>query len=341
MNQRGFTVLITITVMSTIWLGVALADPERPPGPATVAVARADHLYRPGLGVGQSAFYPGGRIDYRVIEQLIDRGVAALSGQSAQEFWSRMFVPTQRVGLMIDVQNPPVPIVLVEAIIARLIGAGLRPENILIFAGDERDLFAAGFSLRQYRPGVKCYGAESMGYRGGISRIVLDMCDSIINVACLRPDSQIGMTGAVGNHLACVPHTRRVNLLSHPQQVASVAAEPIIRRRTRLHFLAALHPYYAVPTPDNPEPRWEYRGLLVSTDPVAADVIGKLILEAKRREAAGQPWPLEPAPAYLQAAYEDYYLGQCNPELITVALSGPQEDSLLGTAPPAPIDLGQ
>ena len=337
MNQRHFVMVagaVIITIGLTLGRGAGLADPQRPPGPAKVGLARADHLYLSGPVFAPPGVYPEGKVDYKVIVDLIDRAVQAFSGQPEEQFWSERFVPTDRVGLMIDVQQPPVPIVLVDAIIARLIGAGLRAENILIFSGDERDLFAAGFSLRQNWTGVRCYGAESVGYRHGISRIVLDMCDSIINVGCLRPEGQVGMTGAVFNHLACVPHTRRIDLFSHPQQLASAAAEAIVRRRTRLHFLAALHPYYALPTPDNPKPRWEYTGLLVSTDPVAVDVIGQRILEAKREQQAGQSWPLNPAPDYLQAAGEQYYLGQCQPSLITVALSGPQEDSLLGTVLP-------
>ncbi len=332
MNYRCYSIIGVLVMMSTIGLGwyePVAAAPQRPPGPATVGLARADHLYLPGPVFAPPGIYPEGKIDYEVIQDLIDRAVAAFSGQSSQQFWSQMFVPTDRVGLMIDVQQPPVPIVLVDAIIARLVATGLRAENILIFATDERDLFAAGFSLRRNRTGVKCYGAESAGYRHGISRIVLDMCDGIINVACLRPDEQVGMRGTIANHLSCVPHTRRLNLLSDPQQLPSAAAEPIVRQRTRLHLLAALHPYYALPTPQEPEPRWEYRGLLLSTDPVAVDVMGYRILAAKRNQQANETEPLDSIPEYLRVAGEQYCLGQCHPDLITVALSGPGEDSLL------------
>ena len=331
MKQQTSTVVITIAVMGTIWLtvgqGAALADPERPPGPAKVGVGRADHLYLPGPVFAPPSVYPEGKMDYVVIEQLIARAVEAFSGQPAATFWSEMFAPSDQVAVMVDVQDPPVPIVLVEGIIAQLIEAGLQPENILIFGGDERDLFAAGFSLRKDRMGVKCYGAESVGYRHGISRIVLDMCDRVINIASLRPNSQLGMTGAVFNHLSCVAHSQRVSLQAQPELIPTVAAEPIVRRRMQLHFLAALHPYYTVPTDAFPQPRWEYTGLLVSTDPVAADMVGKHILEAERRQQAGQGWPLEPPPDYLQAAGEDHYLGQCHPDQITVVINGPQQDS--------------
>ncbi len=340
MKQQTSTVVITIAVMGTIWLQMgtvpATAHPQRSPGPAKVGVGRADHLYLPGPVFAPPSVYPEGKIDYAVIEQLIARAVEAFAGQPADTFWSEMFAPSDRVAVMVDVQVPPVPIVLVEGIIAQLIEAGLQPENILIFAGDERDLFAAGFSLRKDRVGVKCYGAESVGYRQGISRIVLDMCDSVINIASLRPNSQLGMTGAIFNHLSCIAHSQRVSLQAQPQLIPTVAAEPIVRQRMQLHFLAALHPYYTVPTNAFPQPRWEYTGLLVSTDPVAVDMVGKHILEAERRQQAGQGWPLEPPPDYLQAAGEDHHLGQCHPDQITVVINGPRKDSFFEAAASCP-----
>ena len=325
---------ILLTGFAVILTGLGHAQPaaltgrSRLPGPAKVGIGRADRLYLPPSVFAPSYLYPHGKIDYKAMQTMVDRAVQAFSEQPAEEFWHQLFAPAERVGLMVDVQEPQMPTELVEAIIRQLVKAGLRPENILIFAGDERDLFTAGFSLRHHRP-VKCYGAESAGYRGGISRVVLDMCDVIINIACLRPDAQFGMTGAIFNHLACVPHSQRLHLHSQPQQLASAAARPLIRRRTRLHFLAALHPHYALPTSDRPEPRWEYTALLVSTDPVAVDTIARSILETKRHQEAMQPWALDPPPDYLQAACNEYHLGQSDPALITVTLSGPQDGSLL------------
>jgi len=275
-NQlRLITTVLICTVVLAIVACSANANPGRTPGPATVGLARADHVYLPDSIFTLEFAYPEGKIDYRVLELLLHRAVTAWSGQQPDDFWTQNFLPNDRVGLMIDVHEPSVPPIMVEAIIEQLVSARVRTENILIFAADERDLFAAGFSLDHDRPGVKAYGAASLGYRNGISRILLDMCDKIINVAALRPHPQLGMTGAVYNHLACTPVTVARQVTAEPQQLASVAARPLINQRVVLHFLVALHPFYALSTDAHPRPRWEYAGLLLSSDPVALDTAGR------------------------------------------------------------------
>jgi len=215
---------------------------------------------------------------------------------------------------------------MVEAIIRQLVSARVKPENILIFAAAERELFAAGFSLEHDRPGVKAYGAASLGYRKSISRILIDMCDKIINVAVLRPHPQLGMTGAVYNHLACAPVTVPKQVTADPQQLASVAARPLINQKVVLHFLVALDPFYAVPTDAHPRPRWEYAGLLLGSDPVAVDIVGLEILTAKRAQEGIEPAEPTVARQYLEAAYDEYRLGQADPDQITVVTIGPEQD---------------
>jgi len=326
-NQlRLITTVLACTAMLATVACIAQASPGRAPGPATVGLARADHVYLPNSIFVPKFAYPEGKIDYDILKLLVHHAVTAWSGQQPDDFWTQNFLPNDRVGLMIDVQEPSVPPIMVEAIIRQLVSARVRTENILIFAADERDLFAAGFSLDHDRPGVKAYGAASLGYRKSISRILIDMCDKIINVAVLRPHPQLGMTGAVYNHLACAPVPVARQVTAEPQQLASVAARALINQKIILHFLVALHPFYAVPTETQPESRWEYAGLLLASDPVALDVVGLDILTAKRTEEGIEPAQPPVARQYLEAAYDEYRLGQANREDITVVTVGPEED---------------
>ncbi len=319
------TVLACAVVLATVAC-TAQASPGRAPGPATVGLARADHVYLPDSIFVPKFAYPEGKIDYDILELLLRRAVTAWSGQQPDDFWTQNFLPNDRVGLMIDVQEPSVPPIMVEVIIRQLVSARVRTENILIFAADERDLFAAGFSLDHDRPGVKAYGAASLGYRNDISRILIDMCDKIINVATLRPHSQFGMTGAVYNHLACAPATVAKQVTADPRQLASVAARALINQKVILHFLVALHPFYAVPTEAQPEPRWEYAGLLLASDPVAVDIVGLEILTAKRTEEGIEPAEPPVARQYLDAASDEYRLGQADRDKITVVTIEPETE---------------
>jgi len=135
------------------------------------------------------------------------------------------------------------------------------------------------------------------------------------------------MWGCVANCLACLPHVERVRLRSSPEEIGWAGSRPTLKSRLKLNFLEAYVPIYAV-NGDQQE-KWQYRGLLASEDPVAVDVIGRRILEAKRAEAKGQPWPLSPPPTYLEAAQEDYRLGQADMAKISIETTGPQEGSFL------------
>ncbi len=298
------------------------APAARSPKLATVALARTDHVFLKGVFAPAFA-YPEGKIDYASLQAVVDGAMQSLTGlKQPADQWAKYVGSQDRVGILVDVQRPPVPIILVECIIDRLVQARVREDAILVLADTERGLFAAGYSLNKDQPGVKAYATDSEGFRGGISRLLLDSCDVIINIARLRPHSKFGLTGAIYNHLALVPRARRVALRANPPELPSAAARPVIRRHVKLHLLDALNPAYQVPPPPGTQYRWEYGGLLASEDPVAIDVTGKQILESKRAQVKGELWPLEPPPTYLTTAQTTYRLGQADPAFITVLHTG-------------------
>jgi len=306
-----------------------LANPGRRPGPATVALARADHVFLEGVFAPEFA-YPEGKIDYASIETVVDGAMQALTGERrAEAQWAKYVGGQDRVGIMVDVHPLPVPIILAECIIDRLIKTGIKQQAIFVFAAGERELFAAGYSLDRDRPGVKAYATDSEGFRNGFSRLVLDRCDVVINLARLRPHATVGLAGAVHNHLALVPSPQRIALRRKQTELPSAAARPVARHHVKVHLLDTMNPAYQVPPPPGTEFRWPYGGLLASEDPVALDVIGKQILEAKRAQVKGEPWPLEPEPEYLRTAQTAYALGQADPELISVVRTGYAGDALI------------
>ena len=183
-------------------------------------------------------------------------------------------------------------------------------------------------------------GSDSEGFRGGLSRIVLDYSTVIINVARLRADRTLGMTGCIVNYLAAVPEPERLRLLADPVQLPRAAAHPLLRRNTRLHILEAYQPIIQDTGEEFP-PTWEYRGLLMSSDPVATDLVGMRILRAKL--ALSEP-PAETeyaapdaALAYLQAAGSHRFrAGQADPDKITLKVIGTTSDILINAPLVAP-----
>lgn len=315
------------------WLNnTGAAEPPPPTPPSVVGLARADHLYLPGPVYAPPGVYPEGKLDWQVVDLLV-RDSARLAGFPSP--WP-MFAPTDRVAVMVDAAEPAVPLITVEAVLEQLVQAGLAPERLFIFAAREADLFAAGFSLSAEGPTVRAYGADAAGYRGGFSRLVLDRCDKIVNLARLRPHPRLGMTGVLYNYLNAMDPTTRFAVLESPEQLGAVAARRQLADKMALHFLDCTHPFYRLPQGEEPKPKWEYRGLLCGRDPVAVDVVGRQILEAKRAEVAGQPCPLEPAPAYLEVAAKKWKVGQAEPDQIRLEFAGDRREALISLPEPPP-----
>ena len=296
-------------------------------GPANVQVVRAETILVPQGIFAPKVLYPEGRVDFDVVEKLVDQGMQSLVGRSDATAWQNFFAPNARVGIMIEAGKYPVQSATVEVLIDRLVGAGVLPSRIVVFGGDERELFTAGFNVNHDPSGVRVLGAESEGYRGGLSRIILEYCDVIINVAPLRADPDLGMAGCVAGMLAAVPNVTRVAARRQPESLPAAVSNPVLRTRTKLHLLEAYLPLLDMQ--GQTRVTYQYRGLLMGTDPVALDVIGRKILQGCRDAHKQAPWPLPERPDYLQIAADQYRLGQADPKMITVHLTGDEKDSFL------------
>lgn len=298
-------------------------------------MVRTERILIPPGWTAPEVFYPQGRIDYVPVAEILTRAARRYTGCTDQREnpWRRIATPQDKVGIQVDLTAPPVAPETINAIIDGLVSSGVPEDSIIVYAGDETDLFRAGIALNRAGRGVRTMGAESEGYRGGLTRIVLDYCTVIINVARLRADRQLGMRGCVVGSLASVPYAERLRLTGQPEELAAPAANAVLRAKTRMHILEAYQPVVH-DTGEKYPPVWEYRGVLMSSDPVALDVTGMRLLAAQ--QALGQPSlpdghaRPETALSYLQPASADTLgLGQSNPALITVELLGTARDTLI------------
>jgi hypothetical protein len=74
---------------------------------------------------------------------------------------------------------------------------------------------------------------------------------------------------------------------------------------------------------------WNYGGLIVSTDPVAADSTGLRIIQQKRRLVFGEERPLQPTAHHIALADTVHGLGNADPNNIELVLLGSEEDILI------------
>lgn len=316
-----------LLLLTSLFVAVAVGANPDPPGAATVHVVRSQTILVPQGIFAPRVLYPEGRVDFDIIEQLVDGAISHLTGKPADMAWQQFFSANDTIGLMIETWRYPVQVATVEVIIDRLVGMGVSPSRIIVFGGDEHDLFSAGFNISRDTAGVRVLGAQSEGFRGGMSRIVTDYCDGIINVGALRTDPELGMAGCVANTLACVPNVKRVALRQTPLTLPQVAAHPAVRGKVRVSFLEAYLPL--LETTGQARVTWQYKGLIAGTDMVAVDMVGLKVLQGCRNAHKGAEWPLPAVPEYLKAAQEDYRVGQSQEGLITTKLWGNTEESFL------------
>ena len=79
----------------------------------------------------------------------------------------------------------------------------------------------------------------------------------------------------------------------------------------------------------SPEYIWPYKGLIVSTDPVAADSTGLRIIEAKRKEYFKEDRPLSPPAKHIELADTRHHLGTADVKKIDLVKIGWDENILI------------
>jgi hypothetical protein len=296
-------------------LGLQASAQER----SVVVLARADNL--------KSIF---GTPHYEHILELLTAGLRELTGEITDgAARRRYFGINDRLAVQIAVSPVPVVLEVVDAVCTTAARAGVPVERMFIYSADEHELYRAGFAIKHEGPGVRCFGARSEGYRGSISKLISPELTAIANVPCLAPHPQAGLSGAIQNYVNSV--TNALAQESYEDQAARLPAilkERAFRERTRLHVMDCLKPAYDL-SAEGPPTRWEYNGLLLSTDPVALDTVALSILQAKRREVAGRDWPLDPYPTYIDRAAEQYGLGVADLAQIDLRRVGTMDGALI------------
>jgi hypothetical protein len=309
-----------------------LANPGPPPNPAVGIGRVTDFLLRLGP-LTPKLFYPEGKLSDLAAHQALDLAFTAMSGQDADAWLAATVKPTGRVGIQADCTWPQVSMVLVDVLIDRIVHIGVAPSQIYVYAGDEREIYRAGLLVKREGDGVRVVGTASEGFRNGVSRVALDYCDVLINVARLKPDRRIGLWGCTANNLSLVDYPDRLAALAEPDKLCDIAARPTVRAKTKVCLLDALQPPYE-PAVEHGDvrlvpPRWPYGGVIASADPIAADIVGWRLIEAYRAGRKLEPAALSPRPDYLEKACGEHHLSRALEAGPPVVIRGNQADALV------------
>ncbi|MFO7981517.1 MAG: DUF362 domain-containing protein [Candidatus Aminicenantes bacterium] len=235
-------------------------------------------------------------VDKKILEKMLEQVLIHVTGRSSmKEAWLSLVAPEDVIGLVPTPLMNPTHDELIEVVKNSLISAGIPAENIRNAQGRSVDLelITALISL----PGLKAHWLTGIG--------------TVIK-------NYILYSGAPRNY-----HYQDSTKLGEIWHL------PQVKGKTRLILVDALHPVCDKGPQVDPRYRWAYNGLIAGTDPVAVDAVGLKIIQTKREELRGEPWPLSPPPICIEAADKVYKLGNSDLSNIDIQTIGWDQDLLI------------
>lgn len=240
--------------------------------------------------------------DQALVEQMLDEAVVALFGREKPlDNWKEILNPNDVLGIKSNVwRYLPTPPEIESTLQKRAMEVGIPAGKIAV---SDRDV---------------------------LNIEVFQKATALINTRPMRTHAWSGVGSLIKNYITFAPDPPAY----HDDACASLAKLwelPIAKGKTRLNVLVMLTPQFHNVGPHHFDPSyvWNYNGLIVSTDPVAADSIGLQIIQQKRKLVFGEKRPLQPTAHHIALADREYGLGQSRDENINLIRIGWDKDILI------------
>lgn len=237
-------------------------------------------------------------VNARIAAEMIDSAVKTLSGETdVLKAWGRFIKPGDTVGVKFtrcDWMRVHTEQAVIDAIVKRLGDLGIPKDRI--YAED-----------------------------GGLP---FKKCTALINVPTIKIHTLMGIASALKNYIN-FSDKRSSYHFEGSVKLGEIWHLPDVKGKTRLVIVDALRPYFGPGPQINPLHRWDYKGIMASTDPVACDTVSLKICQAKRTLFKGEEWPINPPPKSIAAADTDYKLGTSDPAKIQLIRLGWEKGILI------------
>jgi hypothetical protein len=244
----------------------------------------------------------GGAPPADVVQRMLDDAVRALLGETdVVKAWKSLIRPEDVVGIKTNAwRYIPTTAEVEQAIKRRVMDAGVGEDRIAI---DDR---------------------------GVLRNPVFQKATALVNARPMRSHHWSGVGSLIKNYIMFTPQPSAW----HGDTCADLAAIwdlPEVKGKTRLNVLVMFTPLFHGVGPHHyaKEYTWEYKGLVVSRDPVAADATGLRIIQAKRKEHFGDDRPLQMTPHHIALADTRHHLGVSDPGRIELVKLGWAEGVLI------------
>lgn len=249
-----------------------------------------------------NALDASGAPNAEVVQRMLDDAVCALLDErDAVKAWKTLIRPEDIVGIKTNAWGKlPTTSQVEQAVKRRVMDAGVAEDKL------------------------------SVDDRGVLRNPIFQNATALINARPARTHQWSGMGSCIKNYIMFVPQPSAY----HGDTCADLATIwnlPIVKGKTRLNILVMFNPlFHMIGTQQyNKDFTWEYKGLIVSRDPVAADTTGLRVLEAKRREHFKDDGLLKPTPHHIQLADTRHHLGVSDPNRIELVKLGFDEGILI------------
>ena len=170
----------------------------------------------------------------------------------------------------------------------------------------------------------------AMGDRGLFRDEAFQRTTALVNTRPMRTHAWSGVGSLIKNYITFVPVPGKYHG-NACEKLGAIWHLPHVTGKTRLNILVMLTPLFHGIGPHHFSSRymWRYYGLIVSTDPVAADATGARIIQAKRDAFFGEKRPISPPPTHIVAADTKFGLGNSHPDRIQLIKLGWEKDILI------------
>lgn len=248
----------------------------------------------------ENALDKDGKPVAEVIQNMLDKGMCRLFNVAKPvEAWKQILKPGDKVGIKSNEWfYLPTPAEVEAAIMKRIMEVGVPEKNIV---------------------------ADDRG-----ARTTLANCTVLVNARPLRTHHWSGIGGCIKNPImfAATPWTYHGDMCA---DLARIWKLPIIKDKIKLNILVALTPQFFTRGAHHFDTRfvWQYKGIFLSQDPVAADAVGVKLLEAQRRIYFGEERPLTELARHVRIADQKHRLGISDLKKIELIKLGWDKDTLL------------
>jgi len=275
--------------------------------PGALAQAGSDKVRI--IRVESSRLWKDNRRDPEVIAEMIDRGLASLTGKATGgEAWKSILGPNRRIGLKINLLGRPriytAPEIAGE-VTTGLVRAGIQGSDIIVWDRPESHFRQTVYKLGRGPHGesVEAGGSYAFAYKDSrtyvetsaigelpVDLIPLTRTDATISLPVIKNHGLSGVTGALKNIAFGCYHTTPQAHDNNCDPFIAEACEHFRRvNPVPLIILDATEGCFdGGPVPDRPSQIWRENALYFATDPVALDRLAGTVIAGKRK-AAGLP----------------------------------------------------